>query len=41
LYNLSEDVGESRDIAKQKPEVAREMEGLMRSLRAESREFPA
>ena len=40
LYNLGEDLGESRDIAKQKPEVAREMERLMRSLRVESPAFP-
>jgi hypothetical protein len=40
LYSLKGDLGEGRDVADQQLEVAREMEGLMRSLRAESQEFP-
>mgnify|MGYP002778233323 CR=1 FL=1 len=40
LYDLSNDVGEERDVAAANPEVARRMQEIMRTARTESQEFP-
>ncbi len=40
LYDLAEDIAESRDLAPQKPEVVRKLEDIMRAARIESELFP-
>ena len=40
LYDLNKDLGEQNDIAAEHPEIAREMERIMKTARTESREFP-
>ena len=40
LYNLGEDLAESRDLAAKEPALVREIEGVMRAARTESDLFP-
>lgn len=40
LYDLSSDLGEGKDVAAQHPEIVRRMEGLLVSMRTESKMFP-
>jgi arylsulfatase A-like enzyme len=40
LYNLVDDIGETKDLATEQPEIARRMERLMRESRTDSPDFP-
>ncbi len=40
LYNLKTDIGETRDVAGQHPEIVARIEGYLRSARTDSPEFP-
>jgi arylsulfatase A-like enzyme len=40
LYNLKEDLGETRNIAAQHPDVVAKISDLMRSARSDSSDFP-
>ena len=40
LYDLKADIGESKDLAAERPDIAKKMEKLMETARTESEEFP-
>lgn len=40
LYDLANDIGETRDVAAQHPEIAARLEALLTQARIESAEFP-
>ena len=40
LYNLGDDLGETRDLAGERPEIVRELEALMQKLIADGRSTP-
>jgi arylsulfatase A-like enzyme len=40
LYDLETDIGETRDVATQHPEVVARIEGYLKSARTDSAEFP-
>jgi hypothetical protein len=40
LYNLKEDLAETRDLAREQGGVVRRMEEILRTARSESKEFP-
>lgn len=40
LYNLADDIGETKNVAAAQPEVARKLESLLKTARFESEDFP-
>ena len=40
LYDLTNDVGETKDVASQNPNVVARMEAYLKTARTESKEFP-
>lgn len=40
LYNLADDIGETKNVAAAQPEVARRLESLLQTARVESEDFP-
>lgn len=41
LYDLSSDIGEKNNIAERRPEVVKKIEGIMKTARTESKDFPS